>query len=62
MEKKTWRIYEVIDLDSGEILSKENRKNYITDRIEVVKTEKNGYKIEETRRYVKHNGQCSFEL
>jgi hypothetical protein len=54
---KIYRIYEVIDSETGELLKKENRKNYITINTEVSKKKENGYTIETTRRIVKHNGQ-----
>lgn len=59
---KVWRIYEVVDIDTGELLKKDQRKNYITIKTEVTKTEENGYKIETTRRIVKHNGQQTIEI
>lgn len=55
--EKVWRIYEVIDSETGELLKKEDRKNYITINTEVSKTKQNGYTIETTKRIVKHNGQ-----
>lgn len=54
---KVWRIYEVIDVESGEILNKDQRKNYITVSKETIKTKNNGYIIETQRRYVRHNRQ-----
>ena len=57
-DDKIWRLYEVIDIETGELLTAEKRKNYIT-----VETTKKIYKneygqtIERTTRYVKHNGQ-----
>ena len=57
-DDKIWRLYEVIDIETGELLKIEQRKNYIT--VEITKTitiNKYGQKIETTRRYVKHNGQ-----
>ena len=57
-DDKIWRLYEVIDIETGELLKTEQRKNYITVEI-TKKIEKNEYgqKIERTTRYVKHNGQ-----
>lgn len=53
----------MVDVETGEILTnKDQRKNYITIKIEVSKTEKNGYKIETTTRIVKHNGQQTIEI
>ena len=57
-DDKIWRVYEVMDIETGELLQSEKRKNYIT--VEITKTRiKNDYgqTIETTRRYVKHNGQ-----
>ena len=57
-DDKIWRVYEVIDIETGELLATEKRKNYIT--VETTKNKyknKNGQKIEQTTRYVKHNGQ-----
>lgn len=58
-DDKIWRIYEVVDIDTGEVYDTKNydRKNFIT-----VKIEKNEYKdkkckIEKTTRIVRHNGQ-----
>ena len=32
-DDKIWRVYEVIDIETGEMLSTEQRKNYITVEI-----------------------------
>lgn len=60
--KKIWRIYEVVDIDTGELLNKDRRKNYITISTEITKTKENGYIIERTKRIVKHNGQTTIDL
>jgi hypothetical protein len=57
--EKVWRIYEVIDCVTGELLKKEDRKNYITVSIETTKNKINGQTVEITRRIVKHNGQTN---
>ena len=54
---KTYRIYQVVDEETGEILKKENRKNYITIKTEVTNEKGNGNNIETTTRIVRHNGQ-----
>ena len=62
-DDKVYRIYQVVEESTGEILPKELRKNYITIRIE-----KNEYKnehgqsIEVTTRIVRHNGQQQLEI
>ena len=55
--EKVYRIYEVVDIDTGELLKKDQRKNYITVSVEKTKTKENGYIIERTKRIVRHNGQ-----
>lgn len=57
--EKIWRIYEVIDIDTGEIMNTKHydKKNYLTIKIEKNEYKDKGYKIEVTRRIVKHNGQ-----
>lgn len=56
---KTWRIYEIVDIETGEIIipNYETKKNYITIKIEKNVENNRYYKIEKTRRLVKHNGQ-----
>ena len=54
---KTYRVYQVVDIETGEILKKENRRNYITIKTEVTNEKRNGYNIETTTRFVRHNGQ-----
>ena len=57
-DDKIWRVYEVIDIETGELLQSEKRKNYITVNITKTKIKNEyGQTIETTRRYVKHNGQ-----
>ena len=62
-DDKVYRIYQVVEESTGEILPKELRKNYITIRIE-----KNEYKnehgqsIKVTTRIVRHSGQTSFNF
>lgn len=59
MKEKIWRIYEIIDEETGEMMDSKNydKKNYIT--INTEKTIENGkyYKVEKTKRIVRHNGQ-----
>ena len=54
---KTYRVYQVVDIETGEILKKENRRNYITIKTEITNEKRNGYNIETTTRIVRHNGQ-----
>ncbi len=56
---KTWRIYEIVDIETGEIIrpNYETKKNYITIKIEKNVENNGSYRIEKTRRLVKHNGQ-----
>ena len=56
---KTYRIYEIVDIDTGEILkaNHETKKNYITIKIEKNVERKQNYSIEYTKRIVRHNGQ-----
>ena len=57
-DDKIWRIYQVVDIETGEIINKEKRKNYVTVNTIVNTTiNNNGQKIETTTRLVKHNGQ-----
>ena len=58
-DDKIWRIYEVVDIETGEVYNTKNydRKNFITIKIEKSEYKDNGYKIEKTTRIVKHNGQ-----
>jgi hypothetical protein len=57
--EKIYRIYEIVDIDTGEMLkpSYETKKNYITVKIEKNVENKGNYKIEYTKRIVRHNGQ-----
>ena len=59
--EKTWRIYDVVDIDTGELIKKDHRKNYKTLKIEKNVRIERGYRIETTTRIVKHNGQTEFE-
>jgi hypothetical protein len=56
---KTWRIYEIIDEETGEMMNskKYDKKNYITIKTEKTIKDEQNYKIETTRRIVRHNGQ-----
>lgn len=56
---KTWRIYEIIDEETGEMMNSKNydKKNYITIKTEKTYKDEQNYRIETTRRFVKHNGQ-----
>jgi hypothetical protein len=59
MKEKIWRIYEIIDEETGELMNSKNydKKNYITIKTEKSITDEKYYKIETTRRIVRHNGQ-----
>ena len=57
-DDKVYRIYQVVEESTGNILPKELRKNYITIKIEKNEyTNERGQRIEVTTRIVKHNGQ-----
>ena len=60
--KKVYRVYEVIDEETGEILPKEKRINYKTIRNEISRRTEGDYEIETTRRIVRHNGQQCLEI
>lgn len=56
---KTYRIYEIIDEETGELMNskKYDKKNYITIKHEKTITNEQNYRLETTRRIVRHNGQ-----
>ena len=60
--EKVYRIYEVVDVDTGELLNKDQRKNYITVSVETTKSKENGKIIERTKRIVRHNGQQGLNI
>jgi hypothetical protein len=57
--EKIYRIYEIVDIETGEILKAnyETKTNYKTIKIEKNVENKGKYKIEYTKRIVRHNGQ-----
>ena len=60
--EKVYRIYEVVDVDTGELLNKDQRKNYITVSVETTKSKENGKIIERTKRIVRHNGRQGLNI
>ena len=56
---KTYYIYEIIDVETGELMNSKHydKKNYHTIKIEKTKKLQNGNIIETTKRIVKHTGQ-----
>lgn len=63
------RKYEIVDIDTGEIFTKINNKDYITVATEkrynneLTKSFFGEWKtIETTRRFVKHKGQTKLEI
>lgn len=56
---KTWRIYEIIDEETGEMMNskKYDKKNYITIKTEKTIKDEQYYRVETTRRIIRHNGQ-----
>lgn len=62
MQEKWYTIIEVVDVDTGEIIPKERRNEYIVLK-EYTKIENNNnYKIKTYVRECKHNGQQKFEF
>ena len=57
--EKIWRIYEVVDIETGELINTKlyEKKEYITINTEKTIKDEKYYKVETTRRYIKHNGQ-----
>lgn len=69
-KKKFYRTYNIVDIDTGEIIKKINNKEYKTVNTEITykneQYEENGRiktrTIQNTYRYVKHTGQTKFEI
>lgn len=59
MKTKIWRLYEIIDEETGEVLNskKYDKTNYITIKHEKTIRDEKNYRVETTRRIVKHNKQ-----
>lgn len=57
--EKIWRIYEVVDIETGELINTKlyEKKEYITINTEKTIKDEKYYKVETTRRYIRHNGQ-----
>lgn len=55
--QKPFYIYEIVDIDTGEIYKKINNKEFRTIKNETIEEFKKGYKVITNRRIVKHNGQ-----